>query len=137
MNFKDKVQAVDVKRALYEILHVADWKGQVRHMKKHLHFVFEKLQGFQCRQHIAQTKEKGRPDQTRSEDIEWNVGFDLIETNGPRDHLQNNQLRWITIQTATRTPSIYKYCAGGKVTSQPICRRSAGAGPRDLTTHPL
>ena len=108
INFKDKVKTSDLSNLLYGDLYVVDWKNQVKHMKKHLHFIFEQLGGFQCRHHDLRNKEDGRPDVERTEE-EWNRGFDFIEEFGPREHIKNKQLRWITIQTSSPTSPIYKW----------------------------
>ena len=87
-----------------------DWKGEVRVMKKCIHFMFEKLGGFQCRHHIIRAAEEGKPEVDRSQE-EWDFGFDFIEEKGPRDNTKNRQLRWITTETAKKDSPIYHWPA--------------------------
>ncbi|CAE7636266.1 unnamed protein product, partial [Symbiodinium necroappetens] len=108
INLKDKVK-VDVARAMcYGKPYVVNWAGEVKTMKKCVHFIFEKLGGHQFRQHTLRTAEEGKPDVERTQ-AEWDYGFDFIEEQGPRDHVKNRALRWITIQTSQKDSPIYKW----------------------------
>ena len=74
-------------------------------MKKCVHFIFEKLGGHQLRQHTLRTVEEGKPNVERTQ-AEWDYGFDFIEEKGPRDHVKNRALRWITVQTTQKDAPI-------------------------------
>ena len=39
-----------------------NWQGDVRAMKKCVHYIFERLGGFQCRQHVFRLSEEGKPE---------------------------------------------------------------------------
>ena len=54
-----------------------NWAGEVKTMKKCVHFIFEKLGGHQFRQHTLRTVEEGKPDVERTQ-AEWDYGFDFI-----------------------------------------------------------
>ena len=108
INLKDKVK-VDIARSMcYGKPYVVNWAGEVKTMKKCVHFIFEKLGGYQFRQHTLRTVEEGKPDVERTQ-AEWDYGFDFIEEKGPRDHVKNRALRWITVQTSQKHSPIYKW----------------------------
>eukprot|EP00439_Symbiodinium_sp_Y106_P018382 s206_g2.t1 len=76
-NLKDKVK-VDIARSMcYGKPYVVNWAGEVKTMKKCVHFIFEKLGGHQFRQHTLRTVEEGKPDVERTQ-AEWDYGFDFI-----------------------------------------------------------
>ena len=106
INLGGKVKVGRARVLCYGKAHIVDWKGDVKSIKKCLHFIFERLGGFQCRQRTFRSVEEGKPDKEASEE-EWDVGFDFIEEQGPRDHTRNRQLRWVTVQTSTTDSPIY------------------------------
>ncbi|CAJ1387968.1 unnamed protein product [Effrenium voratum] len=103
-----KAQMREVQPMMYGKAHMVDWKNNVKYMKKYVHYIFEHMRGFQCRNHVLRSQEEGKPENDKTED-EWNSGFDFIEEFGPRDNVKNRQLRWITIQTSTDSSPIYKW----------------------------
>ena len=84
INLGEKVKVGRARELCYGKAHTVDWKGDVKSMKKCLQFIFERLGVFQCRQHTFRSIEEGKPEKRRSEE-EWEVGFDLIEEQGPRE----------------------------------------------------
>ena len=101
-----KVKAADAM--CYGKPYMFNWHGEVRVMKKCIQFMFERLGGFQCRQHSLRPAEEGKPEAERTQE-EWDFGFDFIEKQGPRDHTRNRQLRWVTIQTTSKDSPIYRW----------------------------
>ena len=76
----------------------------------YVHFIFEHLGGFQCRNHVLRSQEEGRPEHSRSAE-EWDFGFDYIEEHGPRDNTRNRMLRWVTLQISNPESPLYKWPA--------------------------
>ena len=108
MNFKDKIKTAEALSVCYGKAYMFDWVGQVRSTKKVIHYIFNKMGGFQCRNHVLRTHEEGRPEKERSPD-EWDFGFDYIEEKGPRDNTKNKQLRWVTTEINRPDSPIYKW----------------------------
>lgn len=108
MNFKDKIKTAEALSVCYGKAYVFDWVGEVRSTKKVIHYIFNKMGGFQCRNHVLRTHEEGRPEKERSPD-EWDFGFDYIEEKGPRDNTKNKQLRWVTTEINRPDSPIYKW----------------------------
>ncbi|CAE7558901.1 unnamed protein product [Symbiodinium sp. CCMP2592] len=101
INLKDKVK-VDIARSMcYGKPYAVDWAGEVKTMKKCVHFIFEKLGGHQFRQHTLRTVEEGKPDVGRRAHPSGE--------KGPHDHVKNRALRWITVQTSQKDSPIYKW----------------------------
>ena len=104
-----QLMKVDVARGLcYGTPYCFNWQGEVKTMKKCIHFVFERLGGFQCRQHVFRTSEEGKPENERSQE-EWDFGFDFIEQKGPRENIKNRMLRWVTVQTSCKDSPIFRW----------------------------
>ena len=97
-----KVNAADAM--CYGKPYMFNWHGEVRVMKRCSQFMFERLGGFQCRQHSIRPAEEGKPEAERTQE-EWDFGFDFIEKKGPRDHTRNRQL----VQTTTTDSPIYRW----------------------------
>lgn len=89
--FKDKIKTAE---AGYGKPYMFDWIRPVRTTKKVIHYIVNKMGGFQRRNHVLRTREEGKPEKERSPD-EWDFGFDCIEEKGPRDKTKNKQLRWV------------------------------------------
>ncbi|CAE7467314.1 unnamed protein product [Symbiodinium sp. CCMP2592] len=104
-----QLMKVDAARDLcYGTPYCFNWQGEVKTMKKCIHFVFERLGGFQCRQHVFRQSEEGKPESERSQE-EWDFGFDFIELNGPRENIKNRMLRWVTVQTSNKDSPIFRW----------------------------
>ena len=108
VNFKEKAKASDLKEYVFGTPHVVDWAGEVKTRKKCLHYAFENIGGFQCRNHVFRTHDEGKPENDRTEE-EWDAGFDFIEQHGPRENVRNKGLRWVTIQISKGNSPIYKW----------------------------
>ena len=108
INIKQKTKVPYAKSLCYGTPFMIDWRGNVRTVKKCIHFIFEHLGGFQCRFHVLRSQEEGRPEPSRSAE-EWDFGFDYIEEHGPRDNTKNCMLRWVTIQVSNPDAPIYKW----------------------------
>ena len=52
VNLSEKVKVARARELCVGKAHMVDWKGEVRTMKKCVHFIFERLGGFQCRNHV-------------------------------------------------------------------------------------
>lgn len=108
INFKEKVKTSVAASVCTGKPYMIDWVGEVRSMKKVIHFIFAKLGGYQWRHHVLRTREEGRPEKERSQD-EWDFGFDFIENKGPRENTKNKQLRWVTIEVNKADSPVYKW----------------------------
>lgn len=107
-NFKEKISTSEAASICYGKPRMVDWTGEVRTTKKVIHYIFDHLGGFQCRQHVLRSREDGQPEKERRPD-EWDFGFDYIEEKGPRDNTRNRQLRWVTIETNNPESPLYKW----------------------------
>lgn len=108
INLKDKVKTPFAKSLCYGSPRLIDWLGNVRAVKKCVHFIFEHLGGFQIRNHVLRSHEDGKPEKERSAE-EWEFGFDFIEQSGPRDNVKNKMLRWVTVQVNNPDSPVYKW----------------------------
>eukprot|EP00438_Fugacium_kawagutii_P012958 Skav206848 [mRNA] locus=scaffold3577:158736:160658:- [translate_table: standard] len=108
VNMKQKEKVAYAKAMCFGTPYLVDWSGEVRTVKKCVHYIFEHMGGFQCRNHVLRSHEDGKPEKERSVE-EWDFGFGFIEENGPRDNTKNRMLRWVTIQTNSVDSPIYKW----------------------------
>ncbi len=108
VNLKEKVKVLFAKSLCYGEARMIDWLGNVCAVKKCVHYIFEHLGGFQCRNHILRAHEDGKPEKEKSQE-EWEFGFDFIEAHGPRDNTRNRMLRWVTIQVNKPDSPVYKW----------------------------
>lgn len=107
-NFKEKLKTSDAASVCFGKPRMIDWTGEVRTMRKVIHYMFAHMGGFQCRHHVLRSHEEGKPEKERKPD-EWDFGFDYIEEKGPRDNTRNRQLRWVTIETNNPDSPLYKW----------------------------
>ena len=108
VNLQEKAKVERVRNLCHGKIYMVNWQGDTRARKKCVHYIFERLGGFQCRQHVFRMVEDGKPKAERSEE-EWDAGFNFKESDGPRDHTKNRHLRWITVQTTSKDSPIYKW----------------------------
>ena len=74
-----------------------------------MHYIFEHLGGFQCRNHILRAHADGKPEKEKSQE-EWEFGFDFIEGHGPRDNTRNRMLRCrVTKEVNKPDAPVYKW----------------------------
>eukprot|EP00439_Symbiodinium_sp_Y106_P085855 s62_g30.t1 len=74
VNLKEKVKVSRVQNLCYGKCQAVDWVGDIKAVKKCLHYMFECLGGFQCRQHLLRFREEGKPEADRTPE-EWDFGF--------------------------------------------------------------
>ena len=110
VNLKEKVKVGVAKELCTGTPHVVDWSGEIKTRKKCLHYVFEHLGGFQCRNHVFRAHEEGKPEVERTQE-EWDFGFNFIDENGPRENTSNKLLRCVTVQISNKDSPIYKWPA--------------------------
>ena len=108
INLSEKTKVSVVRDMCCGKPHIVDWSGDIKTVKKCLHYLFEQMGGFQCRHHVLRTQEEGKAEQERSIE-EWDRGFDYIEAHGPRDNTRNRMLRWVTIQTSSRDSPLHRW----------------------------
>lgn len=108
VNLSEKTKVSRVQNLCYGKCQAVDWVGDIKAVKKCLHYLFECLGGFQCRQHVLRIREEGKPEADRTPE-EWDYGFDFIQDHGPRENIKNRQLRWITKEIARKDSPIYKW----------------------------
>ena len=107
-NYTEKIKTSEAASVCCGKPRMIDWTGEIRTTKKVIHYIFDHLGGFQCRQHMLRNQEDGKPEKERRPD-EWDFGFDYIEEKGPRDNTRNRQLRWVTIETNNPDSPLYKW----------------------------
>ena len=81
-NFKEKISTSEAASICYGKPRMVDWTGEVRTTKKVIHYIFDHLGGFQCRQHVLRSREDGQPEKERNQEGD-RILFDCIGWNQP------------------------------------------------------
>ena len=104
---EEQVKASFMQKLCYGTPHYVNWGGCAKNLRKALHYMFEKMGGYQVVHYSLQASvnasssdSKGTFFQSLSDD-DIDKGFDFIQKHGPRTHHCNTQLRWIAKQLSS------------------------------------
>ena len=110
---EQQVKASYLRDLCFGTPNIVSWGGSAKNLRKALHYMFEKMGGYQVVRYSLQASAVASESKNvffhslSEEDID--AGFDFIEREGPRTHHCNTQLRWICKQLSQEDSPISQW----------------------------
>ena len=110
---EQQVKASYLRDLCFGTPNIVSWGGSAKNLRKALHYMFEKMGGYQVVRYSLQASAVASESKNvffhslSEEDID--AGFDFIEREGPPTHHCNTQLRWICKQLSQEDSPISQW----------------------------